>query len=193
MAEPDPAIVRRAQEGDEAALVELVTSQQRYVYSIALGVVGNPADAEDVTQNAVMRLLRSLPTYRAETKFTTWLYRLVTNLAIDHLRRNSKPVTSLDETQEGGYDVFEDPDPDIDPLVQLDRQQTTERVRAALQQLPAVQRAALTMYYFEDLSYDEIAETLEIPLNTLKSHLHRAKRHMAELLSQTEDTWTATR
>src|SRR3954465_6845987 len=95
MAEPSPALVRRAQAGDRAALSELVQSQQTYVYSIAMSLMHNPADAADMTQEAFVRLMRSLGTYRAETRFTTWLYRLVTNICLDGLRRKGRPVASL--------------------------------------------------------------------------------------------------
>jgi len=97
MAEPSPALVRRAQAGDREALSALIQSQQTYVYSIAMSLMHNPADAADMTQEAFIRLLRSLGTYRAETKFTTWLYRLVTNICLDGLRRRGRPVESLDE------------------------------------------------------------------------------------------------
>src|SRR6202048_3928180 len=97
MAEPSPALVRRAQAGDRDALSALVQSQQTYVYSIAMSLMHNPADAADMTQEAFIRLMRSLGTYRAETKFTTWLYRLVTNICLDGLRRRGRPVDSLDD------------------------------------------------------------------------------------------------
>src|SRR3954452_9463224 len=97
MAEPSPALVKRAQAGDPEALSALVQSQQTYVYSIAMSLMHNPADAADMTQEAFIRLMRSLGTYRAETKFTTWLYRLVTNICLDGLRRRGRPVESLDE------------------------------------------------------------------------------------------------
>ena len=107
MAEPSPALVRRAQAGDREALAALVQSQQTYVYSIAMSLMHNPADAADMTQEAFIRLLRSLGTYRAETKFTTWLYRLVTNICLDGLRRRGRPVESLDEsaTTQSGEDA----------------------------------------------------------------------------------------
>src|SRR5919204_6815596 len=96
MAEPSPALLQRAQAGDREALAALVQSQQTYVYSIAMSLMHNPADAADMTQEAFVRLLRSLGTYRGETKFTTWLYRLVTNICLDGLRRKGRPVESLD-------------------------------------------------------------------------------------------------
>src|SRR5258706_4600261 len=101
MAEPSPALVRRAQAGDRAALSSLVQSQQTYVYSIAMSLMHNPADAADMTQEAFIRLMRSLGTYRAETKFTTWLYRLVTNICLEGLRRRGRPIGSLDEPSTG--------------------------------------------------------------------------------------------
>src|SRR3954464_3791488 len=101
MAEPSAALVRRAQAGDRDALSELVQSQQSYVYSIAMSLMHNPADAADMTQEAFIRLMRSLGTYRAETKFTTWLYRLVTHLCPHGWRRRGRPVESLDEPASG--------------------------------------------------------------------------------------------
>src|SRR3982075_4149257 len=107
MAEPSAALVQRAQAGDRVAVSELVQSPQTYVYSIAMTLSHNPADAADMTQEAFIRLLRSLGTYRAETKFTTWLYRLVTNICLDGLRRRGRPVESLDEpsSTQGGDDA----------------------------------------------------------------------------------------
>lgn len=191
MPEPSAEVVRRAQRGDEAALVELVSSQARYVYSIALSVVGNTADAADVTQDTVVRLLRSLSTYRGEVRFTTWLYRLVYNLALDHLRRTGRRAASLDQSEAEGYYEIEDRDPLVDPAACLDQRETAARVRAGLQLLPAIQRAALTMYYFDELRYEEIAEALELPLNTVKSHIRRAKLRMAQMLNERDVVWTA--
>src|SRR5436309_12393154 len=96
MAEPSAALVQRAQAGDREALSALVQSQQTYVYSIAMSLMHNPADAADMTQEAFVRLMRSLHTSRAETKFKTWLYRLVTNICLDGLRRRGRAVDSLD-------------------------------------------------------------------------------------------------
>src|SRR5579859_3617495 len=105
MAEPSAALVKRAQAGDREAVSALVQSQQTYVYSIAMSLMHNPADAADMTQEAFIRLLRSLGSYRGETKFTTWLYRLVTNICLDGLRRRGRPVDSLDEPAGGSSEV----------------------------------------------------------------------------------------
>src|ERR671931_2409479 len=154
MGEPSPALVQRAQAGDGDALAALVQSQQTYVYSIAMSIMHNPADAADMTQEAFVRLLRSLGTYRGETKFTTWLYRLVTNICLDGLRRRGRPVESLDvplSTQAGddaqtAGERLADSDRWTQPEQEVTLRESAAEVRAALDRLPAAQRLALTLY-----------------------------------------------
>ena len=191
MGEPSPALVQRAQAGDSEALAALVQSQQTYVYSIAMSLMRNPADAADMTQEAFVRLLRSLGTYRAETKFTTWLYRLVTNICLDGLRRRGRPIESLDEpasTQAGDEAQtagarLADTDRWTQPEAEVELRESATEVRQALQRLPAAQRLALTLHYFEDLRYEDIAEVMGLPLNTVKSHIRRGKERLAVILS----------
>src|SRR5713101_4798386 len=192
MAEPSPALVRRAQAGDRDALSALVQSQQTYVYSIAMSLMHNPADAADMTQEAFIRLMLSLGTYRGETKFTTWLYRLVTNICLDGLRRRGRPVESLDEQGNQGQtgdgvqtsgERLADTDRWTQPEERLELRESATEVRGALASLPATQRLALTLHYFEDLRYEDIAEVMGLPLNTVKSHIRRGKERLALTLS----------
>jgi RNA polymerase sigma-70 factor, ECF subfamily len=190
MAEPSAALVKRAQAGDRDALSALVLSQQTYVYSIAMSLMHNPADAADMTQESFIRLMRSLGTYRAETKFTTWLYRLVTNICLDGLRRRGRPVDSLDEPGSlGGEDAptagdrLADTDRWTQPETELELRESAAEVRAALAELPPAQRLALTLHYFEDQRYEDIAEVMGLPLNTVKSHIRRGKERLALALS----------
>ncbi|MBV9354540.1 MAG: sigma-70 family RNA polymerase sigma factor [Chloroflexi bacterium] len=192
MAEPSPALVSRAQAGDRQALAELIQSQQSYVYSIAMSLMHNPADAADMTQEAFIRLMRSLGTYRGETRFTTWLYRLVTNICLDGLRRRGRQVDSLDETvgeddAATRADRLVDADRWAQPDEQLRFRESAAEVRGALAQLPAAQRLALTLHYFEDMRYEEIATVMGLPLNTVKSHIRRGKERMATLLAEYDD------
>lgn len=183
MAEPDSVLIQRAQGGDRSAMAELVMSQQRYVYSVAMTLMRNPADAADLTQDAFVRLIRALPTYRAETRFTTWLYRLVVNLGLDEMRRRSRRIDpmTLDD------DAAPDP-PDLsswsDPVTRAIGVEDAERVRLAVQTLPVPQRLALTFYYFEEMTYEEIATVMDVPLNTVKSYIHRAKAKLAITLAE---------
>jgi RNA polymerase sigma-70 factor (ECF subfamily) len=195
MAEPSPVLVQRAQAGDRDALSALVQSQQTYVYSIAMSLMHNPADAADMTQEAFVRLLRSLGTYRGETKFTTWLYRLVTNICLDGLRRRGRPVESLDEpanTQAGddaqtAGERLADSDRWTHPEEEVELRESAAEVQAAMTRLPAPQRLALTLHYFQDMRYEDIADTMGLPLNTVKSHIRRGKERLALLLSNPEE------
>jgi len=195
MAEPSAVLVQRAQAGDRDALSTLVQSQQTYVYSIAMSLMHNPADAADMTQESFVRLMRSLGTYRGETKFTTWLYRLVTNICLDGLRRRGRPVDSLDEpsSAQAGDDAqpagerLADSDRWTHPEEEVELRESATEVRAALDRLPAAQRLALTLHYFQDMRYEDIAETMGLPLNTVKSHIRRGKERLALLLSNPEE------
>ena len=188
MGEPSAALVRRAQAGDAESLAQLVQSQQSYVYSIAMSLMHNPTDAADMTQEAFIRLFRSLGTYRGETKFTTWLYRLVTNICLDGLRRRRGVVESLDEP--GGEDEqrlgerLTDADRWTQPEERLELRESAAAVRAALAQLPPAQRLALTLHYFEEMRYEEVAEVMGVPLNTVKSHIRRGKERLGAILAE---------
>jgi RNA polymerase sigma-70 factor (ECF subfamily) len=178
-------IVRRAQAGDQGALSALVVQHQTYVYSIALGVMHEPADAADMTQEAFVRLMRSIRTYRGDTKFTTWLYRLVTNICLDELRRRKGVVESLNVARDAEDDraaALPDRDRWAQPEESLELRETSRDVRDALGQLPPMQRLALTLYYFGDLQDREIGQVMDLPVNTVKSHIHRGKARMAQLL-----------
>lgn len=184
---PEPAappslaeLVRRAQDGDVVAMGQVIASQQTYVYSIAMSLMKRPEDAADLTQEAFLRLCGVIGSYRGETKFTTWLYRLVTNLGLDMLRRRGR---RQEATLDGDEEIeVPDVDPLIDPAATVDRRETAARIRAALNELPTAHRLALTLYYFQELKYEEIATVLGLPLNTVKAHIRRGKLTLARRL-----------
>jgi RNA polymerase sigma-70 factor, ECF subfamily len=180
MAEPLSETIRRAQAGDRAAIASLVAEQQRYVYSIAMSITKDPADAADLTQDALIRFIRAIGSYRGETKLSTWLYRLVVNLGIDRMRRRGAPPIRLDDD---GTEIDVASDDPIDDVVgTVERGEEARAVRAAVARLPDAQRLALTLHYFEDLRYEDIADVMGVPLNTVKSHIRRGKERLAVLL-----------
>ena len=180
MPEPLSETIRRAQAGDQAAIATLVAEQQRYVYSIAMSITKNPADAADLTQDALIRFIRAIGSYRGETKLSTWLYRLVVNLGLDRMRRGGAPPIRLDDE---GVDIdVASGDPIDDVAAVAERAEEAKIVRAAVSQLPDAQRLALTLHYFEDQRYEDIAEIMDVPLNTVKSHIRRGKERLAVLL-----------
>jgi RNA polymerase sigma-70 factor (ECF subfamily) len=190
-------MIRRAQAGDSEALTQLIISQQHYVYSIAMSVLKNPEDASDLTQDAFIRLVRALPQYTGESRFTTWLYRLVVNLGRDELRRRGRqvpvaPPADEAEDQDPMASVADD-DRWADPAQALDSQELRSEVRRALAQLDEHHRLVLTLYYFDDMKYTDIAEVMDLPLNTVKSHIRRGKERLAALLSTHEQPPAAAR
>lgn len=186
MAEPSLDIIRRAQAGDSEALTQLILSQQHYVYSIAMSVLKDTDDAADLAQEAFVRLFRALPQYNGESRFTTWLYRLVVNLGRDELRRRTRQVPIIpqivDEEEQDPLATVSDDDRWIDPARALDARELRDDVRRALAQLEEHYRLVLTLYYFDDMKYSDIAEVLDLPLNTVKSHIRRGKERLAALL-----------
>lgn len=190
MAEPSRETIVRAQQGDQQALTDLIIGQQHYVYSIAMSVLKNADDAADLTQEAFIRLFRALPQYNGESRFTTWLYRLVVNLCRDELRRRGRqaPIVppAVDNEELDALHTVADPDRWVDPAQSLDVNQLRLEVRRALEQLEPHYRLVLTLYYFEDLKYTDIAEILDLPLNTVKSHIRRGKERLAQLLQTNE-------
>jgi RNA polymerase sigma-70 factor, ECF subfamily len=183
-------MIRQAQAGDREAMTQLIMGQQHYVYSIAMSVLKNPDDAADLTQDAFMRLFRALPQYTGESRFTTWLYRLVVNLGRDELRRRGRQVSLVppiaDDDEQDPMASVADDDRWSDPALALDSHELRGEVRRALAQLEEHHRLVLTLYYFDDMKYTDIAEVLDMPLNTVKSHIRRGKERLAALLRAEE-------
>jgi RNA polymerase sigma-70 factor (ECF subfamily) len=190
VAEPAADIIRRGQAGDPEALTQLVLTQQQYVYSIAMSVLRDPDDAADLTQEAFIRLFRALPQYNHESRFTTWLYRLVVNLGRDELRRRGRQVPvappAQDEDDADPLASVADDDRWASPERALESRELSDQVRRALGQLEEHYRLVLTLYYFEDLKYTDISEILDLPLNTVKSHIRRGKERLAAILQAQE-------
>ena len=186
MAEPSADLIRRAQRSDHDALNELVTGQQRYVSSIAMSIFHNKEDAEDLAQNVYIRLFRTVHQYNGESRFTTWLYRLVINLARDELRARKRKVPIInpggEQEEFDPVTLIEDTDVARDPQVSLEQNETRRVLDRALSKLEPQFQLTLTLFYFEDLKYTEIAKILDIPLNTVKSHIRRGKERLREII-----------
>jgi RNA polymerase sigma-70 factor (ECF subfamily) len=185
LAEPSQELIQRAQSGDPEAQTQLVLTQQQYVYSIAMSILKDPDDAADLTQDVFIRLFRSLAQYNGASRFTTWLYRMVINLGRDELRRRGRQLTiapTSDDQEHDPITLVADSDRWSNPVQALDSNEVRLQVRHALEQLEEHHRVVLTLYYFEDMKYTDIAEILDIPLNTVKSHIRRGKERLAALL-----------
>lgn len=170
-------LIRRAKKGDSDAFRLLVEEYQTAVYRLALRMCGE-SGAEDAAQEAFVAAWRGLPRFRGECRFSTWLYRLTTNAAIDYLRREQKQRT------DGDLDDLPLADDSPSPQEQAERSETQQRVRKALAALSEEHRQILLLRYMQELDYGEIAQALHISEGTVKSRINRAKARLRELLAQ---------
>ncbi|MFC1535594.1 RNA polymerase sigma factor [Candidatus Neomarinimicrobiota bacterium] len=164
----------------DKAFRALVDIHGKTVYNIALFTLNDESMADDVTQESYIKIYRNLEKFKGDSKLSTWMYRIVKNACYDAAKkRHFGPVDEMEELDLRDPDGFS---PDEDALIHW-RQ---EELRDAVEQLPVNQRLAITLYYFQDKSYEDVAAIMGLPLNTLKSHLHRAKTSLAHALIHLE-------
>lgn len=176
-ASADQEILDQFSSGErDAAFRRLVEAHGRTVYNIALFTLNDEILAEDATQDAFIRIYRHLGKFKGEAKLSTWVYRIVKNVCYDYLKkRRHNPMDEMEERYLVDNDGFSP-----EEIVLSDWRHGA--VRDAVERLPAGQRLAITLYYFQEKSYEEVAAIMGQPLNTVKSHLHRAKATLAESL-----------
>ncbi len=187
----DRTLVLAAQQGDPAAFRALVVKHQRRAYKVALGVLRNAEDAQEICQEAFLRVYRNFASFDGRARFTTWLHRIVINLAIDQVRRRRAVCLDVDVAQALDTGAFASSLPvDIDPARRLANRELRTRLHAALAQLSAAHRTVLVLREIEDLSYREIADTTGISIGTVMSRLFHARRRMQSLLGpETHAEW----
>ena len=182
----DTLLIERFQRGDRAAMDALIAKHQARAYQYAFRLTKDVEEASDVVAEAFVRVYRAIGNFKGESQFTTWLYRILTNCYLDMRKKQSnRRTTSIHEAQHmGDGDVqlqIEDTGPSPHELAE-----STERwdlISKAVQQLPEYQKAMILMYHTEHLSYEEIAEALDLPIGTVKSRLNRARLSMRDLLA----------
>jgi RNA polymerase sigma-70 factor, ECF subfamily len=177
---PDDAVlVDRARRGDVAAFEQLVRQHRDRAYGVALRICRDRDDADDVTQDAIVRAWRALPDFRGDARFSTWLYRIVTNLALNRVTRaRERPSDTLPETATGAID---------DPARRTVEADRLAVVLAAMERLTPEQRACLVLREVEGLSYDELAVVLDTTVTAVKGRLFRARQDLAQVLARYDD------
>lgn len=182
--EQEAAIVRKVLGGDANAFETLVLEYEKNVYNIALRMTGNSEDAADMTQEAFIKAYNSLQSFRGDSKFSVWLYRIVSNVCLDFLRsKNRRPTVSLSVEDDDGEDAQLDvADESQSPELLLDRKLTRDSVRRGLDSLPPDYRQILLLREIQGLSYDEIAQALSLEVGTVKSRIFRARKRLCTLL-----------
>ena len=188
MADSDLNLIRAFRTGDEAAFDRLYGKYQDYVYNVCLGILGNPDDARDCAQESFLRVYRKVGDFRADSAFSTWLYRVTVNVCVGHLRKRPKtaPASLEDEN------VREIATDELPMWTGLEREVDERVVREVVAELPEDYRTVLVLRYFQDLSYEEMVGVLGYNLGQLKVKLHRARRAFARKWAQREAAGTLT-
>jgi RNA polymerase sigma-70 factor (ECF subfamily) len=180
----DAELVERVVGGDGEAFRRLIERHQGRVYGLLLRMVRQPALAEDLAQETLIKAYRAIATFDRSRKFSSWLFKIAHNTAIDHLRRKRPPTVPLESDEEDRADplaLLAAPESGS-PEARARSRDLAEALEEALLALRPDYREAVLLRFQQGLPYDEIAEILELPLGTVKTHLHRARKQMATAL-----------
>ena len=182
--EQEAMIVRKVLQGDVNAFEKLVTEYERAVYAIAQRMTGNAEDAADMTQETFIKAYNSLSSFRGDSKFSVWLYRIANNVCLDFLRsRSRKPTVSLSAEDDDGEETQLDiADESQSPELLLENALTRDAVRRGLDSLPPDYKQILLLREIQGLSYEEIAAALGIESGTVKSRIFRARKRLCTFL-----------
>lgn len=183
-------VVKARDHGDQRAFAELMRLYRDNVYFMLLKMTNHPIDAEDLTIEAFGKAFRSLKHYTPDYAFSTWLFKIATNNCIDFIRRKRQSTLSLDQMYEhddGSESSLSVPSGAPDPEEEMIRQQKAQLMREVVGKLKPHYRKLITLRYFDELSYEELAETLDLPLGTVKAQLFRAREFLYNFLKKRSD------
>jgi RNA polymerase sigma-70 factor (ECF subfamily) len=185
--ETDAQLVAHALAGSQEAFRDLVLRFERPVYSLIARMVQDPALAEDLSQEAFVKAYRSLHTYDASRKLSSWLFKIAHNTTIDHLRRHVPDTVSLeapqDEEGRGGLAAVLSDDSVENPAAAAERRDMARSLERAISRLRPEYREAVVLFYLEGATYQEICDVTGLPLGTVKTNLHRARKELAAEMS----------
>lgn len=174
---PDRLLLLQAKQGNTIAFGDMVRRYQNAVFSVCYRLLGNRQEAEDMSQQAFIRAYQRLHTFDVERPFLPWIRRVAANVCFNAMER--RRLESVDvETVEESLPA----PPHDDPAQKVAAQESAVRLHAAVLALPPAYRAVIELRHFQELSYEEVSELLKLPLNTIKSHLFRARKLLAEAL-----------
>jgi len=189
-AQGDHDLVQRVQAGDSAAFRALFDKYHRRAFAVAMGVVKNEDDALDAVQEAFVKVHRSIHKFEGSSSFYTWLYRIVMNASIDHVRRTSRRKsldfderTLHEESEVAGDGALVPHVADANPGKTMLRRELGSAIQAALQELPEHHRAVIVLREIEGMSYEEMAVALDVPKGTVMSRLFHARKKMQTALA----------
>lgn len=176
-------VIRSVLDGNINDFEQLVTAYEKNVYNLALRMVGDPDDAADITQETFIKAYRAIGSFRGDSKFSSWIYRIASNVCLDFLRSRSRraqvPLSFENEDAEGEIEL---PDMSQNPEKVLMKKLSMEAVRRGMEKLPPKQRQILVLRELCGLSYAELAQTLSVEEGTVKSRIFRARKRLCAIL-----------
>jgi len=177
-------LIQQLRAGDELAFKKLVDSYQDMVFNTALGIVQNPEDAEDVAQEVFIQVYRSIDQFKGDSRLSTWMYRITTTKALDHIRSKKRKkrfafITSLFGPND---ELMHDPVDFHHPGVTLDKKEEAAMLWKMIAQLPENQKVAFNLHRTEGLSYQEIGTIMQLTVASVESLLHRARKNLRKIL-----------
>ena len=175
-------LLRRAQNGDGGAFEEIVRAHEKTVYHLALRQLGSREDAEDAAQEVFLKAFTALGSFRGDSRLSVCLYRFTSNVCVDMLRRRRETVSLSVENEDGEPVELDLPDERFDPAELAERKDLREQVGKALAMLPDDAREILLLRELGGQRYDEIAQTLDLDIGTVKSRIFRARKKLCALL-----------
>lgn len=191
-AQEDLELVAKAKEGDQNAFSKLMARYRDSIFFMVLKMVHNRDDAEDLTIEAFGKAFNNIGNYSADFAFSTWLFKIATNNSIDFIRKKRLQTTSLDQTSktdDGETTPISVQDHAPDPEQSVIKEQRAQKIRDAIEQLSPKYRSLIELRYLDELSYEEIAEKLDLPLGTVKAQLFRAKDMLYNILKVTREKY----
>lgn len=178
----EQALVKRARAGDREAFEIIVRAYEKILYNIALRTLRSPEDAADAVQETFLKAYTALPGFRGDSRLSVWIFRIATNVCTDALRARKETVSLSSE--EGGAAELAVPDGRFDPADVIARKDLRERIGAAMALLPPEFRQPLLLCAYGGLSYAQIAETLSLDVNTVRSRIFRARKKLCAILAE---------
>ena len=189
----DLKLINRALEnGDPAAYNELMKLYRDPIYFMLYEKVGDQELAKDLTIESLGKAFKKLHLYTPSYAFSTWLYSVARNHCIDYLRKNKLPTISIDKMmidEDGKRNTFDLISKDLNPEMMMEKKQRIAILRQIVDQLKPKYRDLVKLRYFKELSYEEIAETLDVPLGTVKAQLHRSREQLFKIMSGIKDAY----
>ncbi|MEZ4387591.1 MAG: sigma-70 family RNA polymerase sigma factor [Candidatus Krumholzibacteriia bacterium] len=180
----DLKLIRRCKRGEEAAFQEVLARYRAPIYNLCWRMTRNDEDARDLAQEVFIKVFRLLDRYDEQYAFSSWLFRIASNHCIDHLRRQRLRFLSVERDGVAGDEDAEMqiPSPGPQPDQVMERRQALEKLDEVIAELPPHYRIITLLRHDQQLSYEEIAETLQLPLGTVKARIHRARNMIQQLL-----------